>query len=364
MLAISDVLFTNQPLRIVPELVYPMISDENSVERFENDVNRVHNFFYDHLGSIRSAVSTTGSGSERGDYYPDGTLISDLSWPGSYKYNGKEFDNLYRLNWLDYGARQYMPDLAQFTSVDPLCEKYYHLSPYAYCANNPVNAIDPDGKLVIFVNGLIAFGAPKAGESYWGGQNSPFILGAKEYFHDTRTMFTEVNHNMLSSAKERYWNGVLYAKNNLNNITMGLKDGETIKFVTHSMGAAMAEGMAQYLTKQGYVIEEIVHINAFQAADITTIAPHSNAVKTTDYQNTDDWVINKTPLVSKPGQIMGADYIVREKSSSSAEYIHRSPISEQGVDFWKTLSKKQTRSSFIDSPIKNINYNNFKNGFF
>ena len=101
-----------------------------------------------YLSSIRCAVSTTGIGSERGDYYPDGTLISDLSWPGSYKYNGKEFDNLYRLNWLDYGARQYMPDLAQWASVDPLCEKYYHLSPYAYCANNPVNAVDPDGRSI------------------------------------------------------------------------------------------------------------------------------------------------------------------------------------------------------------------------
>jgi hypothetical protein len=26
-----------------------------------------------------------------------------------------------------------------------MCEKYYHLSPYAYCGNNPVNAIDPNG---------------------------------------------------------------------------------------------------------------------------------------------------------------------------------------------------------------------------
>ena len=95
-------------------------------------------YAYDHLGSIRCAVYTTGIGSERGDYYPDGTLISDLSWPGSYKYNGKEFDNLYRLNWLDYGARQYMPDLGQWTSVDPLAEKYYHISPYAFCANNPM----------------------------------------------------------------------------------------------------------------------------------------------------------------------------------------------------------------------------------
>ena len=48
----------------------------------------------------------------------------------------------YGIHWLDYGARQYMPDLAQFTSVDPLAEKYYHLSPYAYCANNPVRFID------------------------------------------------------------------------------------------------------------------------------------------------------------------------------------------------------------------------------
>lgn len=34
---------------------------------------------------------------------------------------------------------------AMFTTIDPLCEKYYHLSPYSYCGGNPVNAIDPDG---------------------------------------------------------------------------------------------------------------------------------------------------------------------------------------------------------------------------
>ena len=108
--------------------------------KMASDYSMISSSLY--LGSIRCAVSTIGIGSERGDYYPDGTLINDLSWPGSYKYNGKEFDYLYRLNWLDYGARQYMPDLAQFASVDPLAEKYYHLSPYAYCANNPVRFID------------------------------------------------------------------------------------------------------------------------------------------------------------------------------------------------------------------------------
>lgn len=36
-------------------------------------------------------------------------------------------------------------------SIDPLCEKYYWISPYAYCANNPINAIDPDGRKIVFI---------------------------------------------------------------------------------------------------------------------------------------------------------------------------------------------------------------------
>ena len=63
-----------------------------------------------------------------------------------YKYNGKEYDRMHGLNLYDYSARQYDPAIGQFTSMDPLCEKYYHISPYAYCAGNPVNRIDPDGE--------------------------------------------------------------------------------------------------------------------------------------------------------------------------------------------------------------------------
>lgn len=32
--------------------------------------------------------------------------------------------------------------------MDPLCEKYYSVSPYAYCAGNPVNRVDLDGREV------------------------------------------------------------------------------------------------------------------------------------------------------------------------------------------------------------------------
>ena len=39
---------------------------------------------------------------------------------------------------------------AMFTTMDPLCEKYYHVSPYAYCLNNPIKFIDPDGQNPIY----------------------------------------------------------------------------------------------------------------------------------------------------------------------------------------------------------------------
>ena len=84
-------------------------------------------------------------------YYPFGTPISD---PHSainpdhqpFRYNGKELDMMHGLNTYDYGARQYDPILGRWDRMDPMCEKYYSVSPYAYCGNNPVNRIDLDGR--------------------------------------------------------------------------------------------------------------------------------------------------------------------------------------------------------------------------
>ena len=57
----------------------------------------------------------------------------------------------------DYGARGYYPAMGRFTSVDPLAEKYYSISPYAYCAGNPVKFIDPNGKeKILAITGNVA----------------------------------------------------------------------------------------------------------------------------------------------------------------------------------------------------------------
>jgi RHS repeat-associated protein len=73
-----------------------------------------------------------------------------LSQPNKLLYNSKELqdDELAgsRLDWYDYGARFYDPQIARFHSVDPHAENYYPISPYAYVANNPIIRIDPDGR--------------------------------------------------------------------------------------------------------------------------------------------------------------------------------------------------------------------------
>ena len=63
-----------------------------------------------------------------------------------YKFSGKEQIPQSSLGWYDFGARWYDPIHARWTTPDPLAEKYYSISPYVYCAGNPVNIVDPEGE--------------------------------------------------------------------------------------------------------------------------------------------------------------------------------------------------------------------------
>ena len=104
-----------------------------------------HYYLKDHLGNNRVVADASGTVKQVTHYYPFGGFFGESTGGSyqSYKYNGKEFERLISEDWYDYGARHM--DGMRFTTIDPLAEKYYNISPYAYCGNNPVNAVDPDG---------------------------------------------------------------------------------------------------------------------------------------------------------------------------------------------------------------------------
>ena len=60
-------------------------------------------------------------------------------------FTGKERDRETGFSY--FGARYYDSDLSGlFLSVDPMANKYPNISPYAYCAWNPMKLVDPNGE--------------------------------------------------------------------------------------------------------------------------------------------------------------------------------------------------------------------------
>ncbi len=114
-------------------------------------------YFYiqDHLGNNRVVAKQDGTVVQMNDYYPYGMEFASNTNEAAqpYRYNGKELDTKGSLNVYDYGARHYDPVLGRFMTVDPMAEKYYGWSPYAYCLNNPIICIDQLGLWVETASG-------------------------------------------------------------------------------------------------------------------------------------------------------------------------------------------------------------------
>ena len=105
----------------------------------------------DHLGSIWHYWNNLNN-SRANIYYPSGIMREKRRSPYNYGLTGKEivYDN--GLDEYFFGARTLFAPINRFNQPDPLCEEYYHISPYAYCANNFINALDPTGMDIWEIN--------------------------------------------------------------------------------------------------------------------------------------------------------------------------------------------------------------------
>ena len=109
-------------------------------------------FVRDHLGSVRLVCNgNTGEVVQSLEYLPSGVIFRSRNFDRQpYRFTGKELLSAHGLDWYDSGARMQEFHIPRFTTMDPLCEKYYSISPYAYCGNNPIKYIDPTGLAPIY----------------------------------------------------------------------------------------------------------------------------------------------------------------------------------------------------------------------
>ncbi|MCK9449977.1 MAG: RHS repeat-associated core domain-containing protein [Bacteroidales bacterium] len=115
----------------------------------------------DHLGNVRIVFAAHSHGQpelmQQTIYYPYGMILHQqnfggtLDQPNKMLYNGKELqdDQLagMSLDWYDYGARFYDPQIGRWHVVDPIAHERSWVSPYNFVQNNPINRIDRTGTL-------------------------------------------------------------------------------------------------------------------------------------------------------------------------------------------------------------------------
>ena len=111
--------------------------------------------------------------------------------------SGKEKDS--ETGYHYFGARYYNSDLSLWLSVDPMSDKYPSISPYNYCAWNPVKLVDPDGMAVIPTQKL------KDNSSIYSilkvaGENSVFKKVMSRFYSNQSNVYVHLGQLMTNGA--------------------------------------------------------------------------------------------------------------------------------------------------------------------
>lgn len=131
---------------VVSRFVY---ADRANVPSFMVKGGTTYRIISDHLGSPRLVVNASdGSVAERLDYDEFGNVLTDTN-PGfiPFAFAGGLYDQDTKL--VRFGARDYDPENGRWTIKDPIRFQGGDSNLYGYVLSDPLNKIDPDGRIVI-----------------------------------------------------------------------------------------------------------------------------------------------------------------------------------------------------------------------
>ena len=152
------------------DMVHSMQFDCNNGQERE-----VYFYHSDHLGSASWITDSGGQAIQHLQYLPYGEPYINQRTSGyneRYTFTGKERDE--ETGYGYFGARYMDHELmTMWLSVDPMADKYPSISPYAYCAWNPIIAIDPSGMDSVHTPNGIA----NVGDGYRATPDGKYLYG-------------------------------------------------------------------------------------------------------------------------------------------------------------------------------------------
>ncbi len=108
-------------------------------------------YLHDRLGNIRMVIGAEAVVKNLYTYKPFGETFAsetDETVENPFQFTGQYFDS--KINQYYLRARQYDPPTMRFTGRDPVRGQFQEpltLHVYLYCLNEPINSIDPSGRM-------------------------------------------------------------------------------------------------------------------------------------------------------------------------------------------------------------------------
>ena len=239
----------------------------------------------------------------------------------SCRFNGKELDEETGLYY--FGARYYNPKRVLWYSTDPMELKHPNVTSYGYTMGNPVNAIDYEGQLIIFINGQ--HGGSGGSRAYWNGLDARimnWVGDHKPMYVDgamggwKNTLLDGYNNNLLS--RNRYASGYAKGRASAGDILSSLSGDESIKVITHSMGGAFGKGYIQgiidYADFNGLDISDLIEFEIDLAPYQPTEQIAVPGVYTKNIQHYYDGIAGTQKMSGAKQHITRKDAVINEKS--------------------------------------------------
>jgi len=268
----------------------------------------------------------------------------NASWSAPYTFSGKEKD--VETGYSYFGARYYDSGLSIWLSVDPMSDKYPNLTPYAYCANNPVILVDPDGRIIRPYN--------EVSKTYMMNYLS------KQFGNDNKLFYFN-KYNELKINRREYSRYMKTASNEQKILLKGLKeaiksDKTLIVFINkNSDKFAVTENQSHY-NEQGDLREQFLDFNVTIGSSGITLK-YSKANYYYLFMNDE---AAKSDYCEAEPRIIGKDDVCPQQTGGEASNVFIHEVLDEFLNYYDkkiindNTSSKKEKVYYQNKALKNL----------